>query len=72
MCPCITLFLGGTRCHLEAPAPDHLLFKAEWDEPHAGKATDDVRLVGPDQLRIDSTVEVHGKTVKYKQVYRRS
>lgn len=52
-------------------ASDKLLLRLQFQEPLAGNAEDLLHMPSSDTLHVDSTVCVHGKTVKYRQVFHR-
>ncbi|PNW86962.1 hypothetical protein CHLRE_02g103150v5 [Chlamydomonas reinhardtii] len=50
---------------------DHLHVQLKWDAPFGGQGTDHFRLMGEDELQIESVLNVAGQTASYLTIYNR-
>ena len=64
-------FTGALLGRAVTTADGCLELHLSWAEPHAGHGMDTFRLKGQDELHMQSTVTVGGKTVVYTSVYKR-
>jgi hypothetical protein len=63
---------GGTRGTAAAAAPDRLVVRLEFDDPHGGVNVDTFSMPSPDELVIDTVVTASsGEAAEFRQVYTR-
>ena len=48
-----------------------MLLRLEWGAPQGGTLTDHFYLAGPETLHVETVMEAGGRSVAYRQVYRR-
>ena len=64
------LFVAGLHRGTAEKLPDGAVcVTLEWDEPLGGIGTDVFYAPAPKLLYVDSTILMHGQTVKYRTVY---
>eukprot|EP00878_Enallax_costatus_P043997 GHUV01052133.1.p1 GENE.GHUV01052133.1~~GHUV01052133.1.p1 ORF type:complete len:130 (+),score=22.91 GHUV01052133.1:443-832(+) len=56
---------------LSVPAHDKVQLNVAWNDPFGGTGTDVFHMPNPDVLHVDSEMLVHGKSCKYRTVYKR-
>lgn len=63
-----SLHAAAAACPAIMQGPQ-LMLMLEWDEPFGGSGTDMFEMPAEGVLHVSSTINVHGKTCKYRSVY---